>query len=37
MGRELGAGMCAAQEVSKNARDNHCISRPDGRAIIPDL
>lgn len=36
MGRELGAGMCAAQEV-KNAKDNNCISSPDGCAIVPDL
>lgn len=37
MGRELGAGMCAAKEVSKNAKDNNCSSSPDGRAIVPDL
>lgn len=37
MGRELGAGMCAAKEVGKNAKDNNCISSPDGCAVIPDL
>lgn len=37
MDREQGAGMCAAKEVSKNAKDNHCISSHDGRAVVPDL
>ena len=36
MGRGTGSGN-VSRSGGKNAKDNNCISSPDGCAIVPDL